>query len=104
MNFSEIRDINLPKCRVKSDFSSSLFHFSPSSFPLSFFSFISGNARTGYKSGEVGEKCRFVNYERADISESGRNIQVSLEILEKSVMIEGSKVEREFFPPSLYFF
>lgn len=89
------------------------FFFSPPFFPLLFsfllFFFISRNARAGYKSGEVGEKCRFVNYResrylgiRTKYSSFARN--PSEKSATHSVMIESSKVEWKFFPPSLYFF
>lgn len=52
MNFSEIRDINLPKCRMKSDFSSSLLYFF--SLPLFLSPFFLETQEQGTKA-EVGE-------------------------------------------------
>lgn len=55
MNFSEIRGINLPKCRIKSDFSSSLLYFlSPLLFSFLFFSLSLETQEQGTKA-EVGE-------------------------------------------------
>lgn len=78
--------------------------FPPSSFP--FFFFFPRNARTGYKSGSGRSVGSWIT--RADISGSGRNIQVSLEILEKSAthswMIESLEMKWKFFPPFIFFF
>lgn len=60
MNFSEIRDINLPKCRMKSDFSSSLLYFFSLPLFLSPFFFSKRKNRVQKRK---WEKCRFVNYE-----------------------------------------